>query len=202
MLKRQSTAMSARINTKLWDDATGIYRQLDANPMKRRGFSAAISPTSFYPMLAGIASTERAERMVREHLTNASGFCVDPGDAFRRAGEARCAYALPSISRSDPNFYDNSYWRGRAWGPLNLLTWIALSNPAYGSSARVVAARKGLCMQSIALLLGEWRAKRHVHENYNSTSGEGCDVGNSNPFYHWGANMGWIALREAARSSA
>lgn len=28
----------------------------------------------------------------------------------------------------------------------------------------------------------------HNHqENYNSATGEGCDVSNSNPFYHWGA---------------
>ena len=39
--------------------------------------------------------------------------------------------------------------------------------------------------------------RRHVHENYNSTTGQGGDVGNSNPFYHWGANLGYIAMREA-----
>ena len=35
------------------------------------------------------------------------------------------------------------------------------------------------------------------HENYNSTTGAGCDVGNSNPFYHWGSLLGYIAIREA-----
>ena len=43
----------------------------------------------------------------------------------------------------------------------------------------------------------EWRAHRHVHENYNSTLGIGCDVPDSNPFYHWGSNLGYIAMREA-----
>ena len=45
----------------------------------------------------------------------------------------------------------------------------------------------------------EWREKRHVHENLNATNGQGCDVGNSNPFYHWGALSGYIALREAGQ---
>ena len=45
----------------------------------------------------------------------------------------------------------------------------------------------------------EFRENRHVHENYNSTTGRGGDVVNSNPFYHWGANLGYIAMREAMR---
>ena len=40
-----------------------------------------------------------------------------------------------------------------------------------------------------------------MHENYNSTTGVGGGVVNSNPFYHWGANLGYIALREAATAS-
>ena len=67
--------------------------------------------------------------------------------------------------------------------------------PSAGN-ARIDAARKGLCKQSLALLMVEWRAHRHVHENYNSTTGIGCDVDSSNPFYHWGANLGYIAMRE------
>ena len=31
------------------------------------------------------------------------------------SGEWPCEYAMPSVPRSDPNFYDNSYWRGRIW---------------------------------------------------------------------------------------
>ena len=35
-----------------------------------------------------------------------------------------------------------------------------------------------------------------VHENYNAATGEGNDVPNSNPFYHWGALTGLIGLME------
>ena len=37
----------------------------------------------------------------------------------------------------------------------------------------------------------------HVHENYNSITGEGCDAKNSDKFYHWGALMSVIAFLEA-----
>eukprot|EP00040_Diaphanoeca_grandis_P024748 m.136415 g.136415 ORF g.136415 m.136415 type:complete len:891 (+) comp29849_c1_seq1:147-2819(+) len=195
-LKAQADSTAVLLNKVLWDNATGIYRQVDASPMKQ-GFSSAISPTSFYPMLGGVASADQVERLVRDHLTNASEFCVDPGEAF---GEATCPFALPSISRSDPNFYDNSYWAGRTWGPLNLLTWLCLSNEQYATIPRVEAARKGLVAQSRRLLMVEWMEKRHVHENYNSTNGRGCDVVNSNPFYHWGANLVYIGMRETLES--
>ena len=232
MLKQQCDNIGALINGVLWDEATGIYRQVDASNLSR-GFSPAISPTSFYPLIAGVASTARAQRMVNGYLTNASEFCVRAkpkgmlaaadearsGDASR-AGDATgssdaavsepgasqedegCPYAPPSISKSDPNYYDNSYWRGRIWGPLNLLLWMGLSEPTYAQIPAVQSARKGLCEQSSELLMKEWMAKRHVHENYNSTTGVGGDVPNSNPFYHWGANLVYIGMREAMQSGA
>lgn len=67
-------------------------------------------------MISGIPSAQQAERMVENHLCNASEFCVNPGPAFATAdSEPSCPYAIPSISRSDPNFWDNTYWRGRIW---------------------------------------------------------------------------------------
>ena len=60
-------------------------------------------------MLGGIPSVRQAERMVRNHLTNASEFCVDPGSAEFESSAERCPYAIPSISRADPNFWDNTY---------------------------------------------------------------------------------------------
>ena len=210
-LRQQSESITAQINKQLWDDTTGVYRNLDASTL-RRGFSPRLSPTSFYPMIGGVASLAQVERMMSEHLTNVSEFCVTPhtdteGEALdgRRSTGAlsaptpttTCPFALPSISRADPSFWDNDYWRGRTWGPLNLLTWLGLRHPKYAASATVSAARVGLAHQSLALLLQEWRASRRVYENYNSTTGQGGDVATANPFYHWGALLGYIALREA-----
>ena len=53
-----------------------------------------------------------------------------------------------------------------------------------------------LAGKSRDLLLKEWREHGHVHENYNGTTGEGCDRGNSDKFYHWGGLLGLIALMD------
>jgi len=37
----------------------------------------------------------------------------------------------------------------------------------------------------------------HVHENYNSDTGEGCDQQRSDRYYHWGGLLGLIALIES-----
>jgi hypothetical protein len=35
-----------------------------------------------------------------------------------------------------------------------------------------------------------------VHENYNAIDGMGCDSKSSDKFYHWGALLAWIALKD------
>ena len=92
-LARQSADVTALMQSVLWDANTKIYRQVDASP-KRRGFSAAISPTSFYPMIAGVATVPQAEAMVTGHLTNASEFCVDPGTDFADPARPSCPFAV------------------------------------------------------------------------------------------------------------
>ena len=183
-LRAQGQEIAGLINELLWDNATGIYRQRDASG-QQLGFSPSVSPTSFYPMLAGIATPAQVDRLLADHLLSASGFGV---------GVAGTPFFLPSISRDNPAFFDNNYWRGRAWGPLHLLTWLSLSN--YIGQPGVAAARRALSDQAAQLLLGDWLSLRQVHENYNATLGTGNDVINSNPFYHWGANLAYIKLRE------
>ena len=54
------------------------------------------------------------------------------------------------------------------------------------------AAQK-VAEKSERLLLKEWREHRHVHENYHGDTGQGC-MKQSEPFYHWGALLGYIAI--------
>ena len=57
--------------------------------------------------------------------------------------------------------------------------------------AKYIAKR--MADKSEKLLLKEWRANRHVHENYHGDTGMGC-MKQSEPFYHWGAMLGYIAI--------
>ena len=158
---------------KLWDDSSGMYlnRRLDNGETIHR-----LSPTLFYPLLAGVPTQKAAQRMIGEHLYNPAEFW----------GE----WILPSISRDDPAYRDNDYWRGRIWAPMNFLVYLGLRN--YDATS----ARKDLAEKSRKLLLKSWEQKHHVYENYNSASGQGDDVQTSDRFYHWGALLGFMSLIE------
>ena len=97
--------MKQLIREKLWNAQDGIFE----NRFWSGEFSKRLSPTNFYPMLAGIATPEQAKRMVEEHLLNTKEFWG--------------AYVVPSIARNDPAFPDQFYWRGSIWGPTNYLLY-------------------------------------------------------------------------------
>jgi putative isomerase len=157
----------------MWDEKAGIYlnKRLDNDEVSQR-----LSPTNFYPMLAKISSEEQAKRMIKDHYYNPDEFY----------GE----YIMPSITRNDPAFKDNNYWRGRIWGPLNFLVYMGMQN------YNLKEARMDLINHSKALLMKNWKADGGVYENYNSVSGAGNDVSNADGFYHWGALLTFMEFIE------
>jgi len=66
MLSQRAEAQRKLISEHLWDKAGGIY----TNKFWNGSFYPRISPTSFYSMLAGAASDEQAETMMKEWLTS------------------------------------------------------------------------------------------------------------------------------------
>ena len=108
-----------------------------------------------------------------------------------------CKFGGTSIARSDAAFFDNSYWRGRVWGPHIQLIYWGLANPKYAAVPSVQEARAALVKQGRALLLQEWNLFRQVTENYNGIIGVGEDVENADPFYTWGALPGFISFLES-----
>ena len=172
-LRTRGERYRAKLQT-LWDEKTGMFlnKNLDTGQ-----FSARLSPTNFYPMLAKAASAQQADRMVKEHLLNAREF----------GGE----WVIPSIARSDAAFRDQEYWRGRVWGPMNYLVYLGLCN--YDQPA----ARREFAQKSLGLFEKEWKENGHVHENYNAITGVGDDVRSSDRFYHWGALLGLIDAIES-----
>lgn len=157
----------------LWDEETGIYqnRRTDTGQFQRR-----LSPTSFYALFSDMVSPDRVERMIREHFYN-------PEEFF---GE----YMMPTIARNDSSFYEQDYWRGRIWAPVNYLVYLALQNH------RLQEPCGELANKSVDLFLKEWQEHGHVHENYNAVTGYGCGMPRSDKFYHWGALLGYIYLKE------
>lgn len=158
----------------LWNDERGLFmnRHTDSGAWSHR-----LSPTLFYPLLADAATPDQAMRMVAEHLMNPNEFWGD--------------WVLPSISRDDPAFPEQHYWRGRIWPPMNFLVYLGLRRAGLRAAAAELAAK------SKELFLREWRRDGHVHENYSGIDGWGCPYEWSDRFYHWGGLLGMIALIES-----
>ena len=73
-------------------------------------------------------------------------------------------WRLPSVTRDDPAYHDNVYWRGRIWPPLNLLTYLGLRRADQSAAAERLAA------DSHRLFEQAW-AKGQCPENFNAESG-------------------------------
>ena len=174
-LAARAEKMSESLQT-LWSEERGVFlnKRLDTGALQTH-----LSPTNFYPLMGRVATDEQARRMVDEHLLNPEEFW----------GE----WVIPSIARDDPAYAEQDYWRGRIWAPMNWLVYLGLRN--YESLAET---RVALVDKSKNLLLKEWRERRHIHENYDANTGEGCGVKNSDHFYHWGGLLGLMALLEKA----
>jgi len=161
---------------RLWSEEDGFFYNLRTDTGE---FSKRISPTNFYALYASSVTPEQCRRVLEEHFYNPREFW----------GE----YILPSISRSDPAYPEQEYWRGRIWAPMNFLVYGALKEQHLDGAAHDLAER------SAKLILKEWLEKGHVHENYCAETGEGCNRESSDAFYHWGGLLALIALKDRGR---
>lgn len=173
--------VAGAIRERLWDEASGIFRsRFTERGDETDAFTAHLSAMNFFPMFAGLADDDQVERMV-------ASFLRDP----ERFGGT---WVVPSSPRDDPRTIRQAYWNGRAWPPLNFLIYLGLIRSGRTED------RAWLADGSAALVLKEWREHRHIHENYSSESGTGCDKPNSEPFLTWGALLSLVPLIEQGRS--
>jgi putative isomerase len=176
-LRERATRYRAKLTT-MWDEKSAMFLNKDLRTGKS---GTRLSPTNFYPLLAGAATPEQAKQMIEGHLRNPKEFWGQ--------------WILPSIALDDAAFADQNYWRGRIWGPMNYLVFLGLMK--YDDAD----TRRAFAQKSYELFLKEWKENGHVHENYNAILGTGDDVKNSDRFYHWGALLGYVEYLESASSN-
>jgi Trehalase len=160
--------MKNLIRDKLWNERDGIYE----NRYWNGHFSPRLSPTNFYPLLAGIASPEQARRMVHEHLLNPKEFWG--------------TYVIPTIARNDSAFEDQFYWRGDIWGPTNYMVYQGLDRYGFDDEAFAFAQK------SYTLFIDDWKTAGHSDENYHTWGGNG----GGDTHYTWGALLCLVALEQ------
>lgn len=154
----------------LWDDSFGFFCNLRLDTKEH---SHCISPTNFYAMFSDTV-TQTQLALIKVHFYDENEFYGQ--------------WMLPSIARSDPAYRQQDYWRGRIWAPMNLLTYLAFEKQNCTHECEIIRQK------SLALFLREWQEHGHIHENYNADTGWGCDVKNSDQFYHWGGLLAVISF--------
>lgn len=112
------------INEHYWDEESGCYydiRKTDGKPSK------VITPASFWPLLAEVADSSRAGRMVR--------LLKDPEIL---GGEI----PIPSVARNNKSFRkEGNYWKGSLWLPTSYMTIKAVEKYGYYDLAAELAVK-------------------------------------------------------------
>jgi hypothetical protein len=155
------------INQLLWNENEGFYfdRRWDGR------FSPRKAASNFFPLVARIPDDNQALKILR-HLLNPAEFWGD--------------YVLPTISRDDPAFNDQQYWRGTIWPPTNYLVYQGLK--AYGFD--LVAA--DFAKKSTDLFLRIWKNYQLCPENFDSRTGEA----GGQRYQSWGPLFALIGVEE------
>ncbi|MBI3647503.1 MAG: hypothetical protein HY240_01885 [Actinobacteria bacterium] len=168
-LRNGAAAHAERIRGVLWDEERGVF----ANRRWDGEFVRSLSPMSFAPMFAGVATQAQADRLVLEWLRDPNRFGGD--------------HLVAGTPHEDPASLDNEYWRGRVWPPLNYVVYRGLRRYGYDEDAARVAAAGD------AMFLRSWQESRRSYENFNQRTGEGGDSPDAEPFYTWGTLLPMLA---------
>ncbi len=149
------------INTVFWDNKDGFYFDRDQRTGRRIRVK---SVAGFFPLWAGVASQQQANRLVHEHLLNPKEFWT--------------AYPVPTYALTEPDFYEGSRhgeanWCGNTWIPANFMIFLGLMHYGFYKEARKLADR------SYRMALDNNPVTR---EYYDSKTGQGYGL---NPFWGW-----------------
>jgi Mannosylglycerate hydrolase MGH1-like glycoside hydrolase domain len=164
----RAAELADAVRGQLWDSRREVF----AGRLWSGEFTPSLSPTSFYPLLAGIATREQADAMVH-------GWLLDP----RRFGGA---YPVAGTPHEDPASADNVYWRGRVWPCFNYLVYLGLRRYRFDAEAAWLAER------GLQLFNRSW-AERRSYENFSQRTGDGGDSPDADPFYTWGVLLPMVA---------
>jgi neutral trehalase len=170
-----TAAEFARNLNLLWDNESKIYKNYHSDTER---FSQKLSPTLFYPLISKTVSPKRVTEMINYHFFNSETFYG--------------SYILPSISKNDPDFEKQRYWKGAIWAPMNFLVYMGLQN--YPEAA---SARKDLAQKSLNMFMKNYNELGLISENYSAITGRGDHPRlESHPFYNWGALLALIGIIE------
>ena len=121
--KRAYFSLKTRINTMMWDNATGFYHDLDENGQKLVQKTIA----GFWPLLAEIPNADKADMLIA-HLSNPATFGT--------------SHPFPTLSADSPDFDESGDgYRGSVYPALNFMVVKGLEKYQRYDLARECAIR-------------------------------------------------------------
>jgi len=103
MYKRMYFSIKTRINSKMWDEETHFYYDLDEN----ENITGVKTIAGFFPLLAEIPNEDKAEGLI-SHLSNPATFGTE--------------HPFPTLSADNPNFStDGEAFRGSVYPVFNFI---------------------------------------------------------------------------------
>ncbi len=114
-----------KINQRLWNNELGFYFDCEAETGKQ---SDVMANAGFLPLICGAASHDQAKKLA-EHIENSNTFGTE--------------FPVPTISRSQQQYYSKDMWRGPTWVNLNWL--IAEGFERYG----LINTAKKICQRTL-----------------------------------------------------
>ncbi|TVR89818.1 MAG: hypothetical protein EA428_09550 [Spirochaetaceae bacterium] len=121
--KRQYFSLKSRINSMMWNEADGIYYDLDKNEEQVKVKTIA----AFWPLLAELPNDAKAEALI-SHLSNPETFGVE--------------HPFPSLAADEPEFSEKGAgFRGSVYPPFTFMVIKGLEKYARFDLARECAIR-------------------------------------------------------------
>ncbi|MEM6428068.1 MAG: trehalase family glycosidase [Deinococcota bacterium] len=114
-------------NERLWFEHDGRYCPFD---LRNTRLLVENDCATFMSLFANLASSQRAKRLIYEHLCNAAAYApCDPG-----MGQPT-TFWVPSLAKTSLFYEPRRYWRGPAWVLMNWFVAEGLDNYNYHTLA-------------------------------------------------------------------
>ena len=170
--RNSAVRLEGLINQIFWDEVDAFY--YDRN--ERTGQPVRIkSIAGLIPLWPGLASQERATRLIENHLLNSEEFWL--------------RYPVATWAKSEPDYYQERRggectWMGATWVPTNYMVFHGLMKYGYKEAACELAEK------TFNMVLNEAATR----EYYNGETGSGQGL---NPFWGW-STLAYVMPIEAA----
>ena len=170
LYRQKAEDIAEKIDRYLWDEDTGFYYDRSEKTGKLNKKKCI---TGMLPLWLGTIPSDRAKRLVEEHLCNPNEFWSN--------------YPLATWAKDEEGYYPDSRegecsWMGATWIPKNYMIFQGLRIYGYEKVALKLAQK------TYELVMGETETR----EFYNSETGSGLGM---NPFWGW-STLGYMMLYE------